>query len=301
MVHLITGASGLIGGAVAQSCIADGLRVRLMGRSVEKLRALYGSDSDVVAWEPASQEFPAEALDGVSVIFHLMGEPIAGRWTRAKKERIVNSRVTSAHKIARAMDGRAIRLVSASSFAAYPGRRGDIYDETSPLGVPGQTFIQTTLRGWENAALSGATEASKVTVVRLGLVAAPGGYPKKLARLFARGLGFIAGDGEQIVPLVDIDDAVAMMRWAGAGQAGEGVINCVAGTLPRFREVAEIIAARLHKPTRMQIPEWLARQILGGSGDYFLKSYDMRAARALAAGFTFAHNDPAEILARALH
>ena len=125
-------------------------------------------------------------------------------------------------------------------------------------------------------------------------------YPKKLVRLFKRGLGFMAGDGQQIVPIVDIDDAVGMMRWAADGHGGEGVINCVAGKLPRFRDVAETIAAAVRRPIRLHIPDWLARPILGGSADYFLLNYDIRSTRAAAQGFSFAHGEPQEILARAL-
>lgn len=300
MAILVTGASGLIGRAVARSYAAEGREVRVMGRDAAKLHALYGTSVPVFTWNPATEDFPQDALDGVSAIFHLMGEPVGGRWTKAKKHSIVTSRVTSADKIARALGGRAIRLVSASSFAVFPGRKGEAYDDQTQPNGPRQTFIQTTIRGWENAALSGATGSAKVTVVRLGMVCSPDGYPKKLVRLFRRGLGFMAGDGEQIVPIVDIDDAVAMLRWAAGGNGGEGVINCVAGKLPRFREVAETIAAAVGKPVRLHIPDWLARPILGGSADYFLLNYDVRATRAAALGFTFTYNEPQEILHRAL-
>jgi NAD dependent epimerase/dehydratase family enzyme len=80
----------------------------------------------------------------------------------------------------------------------------------------------------------------------------------------------------------------------------EGVTNCVSPQLPRFREVAESIAQAVERPIRFTIPDWLARPILGGSADYFLLSYDMRPARALAEGFSFRYTEPRTILARAL-
>ena len=64
--------------------------------------------------------------------------------------------------------------------------------------------------------------------------------------------------------------------------------------------MAETIAAVVRKPGRLQVPDWLARPILGGSADYFLLSYDIRPARALAQGFRFAQDDPKTILRRAL-
>lgn len=300
MVVMVTGATGLLGRAIARSYLAEGQKVHLVGRDAEKLRQLYGDRAAIFAWPQVTDEFPAKALEGVSTAFHLMGEPVGGRWTKAKKERIITSRVTSAQMLARAIGGGPVRLISASSFGIYPGRRGEVYDEETRIDTQGQSFIQSTLRAWENAALSAGNGSTRVTIIRFGMVCSPEGYPKKLERLYQRVGGFFVGDGDQLVPIVDIDDAVSMMRWAADGNAGDGVINCVSPELPRFREVAETIAAVVRKPVRLKIPGWFARPILGGSADYFLLSYDIRPARALAQGFRFAQDDPKAILRRAL-
>jgi uncharacterized protein len=298
MAVLITGATGLLGQAVAKSFAAEGVALRLVGRSTERLRAIYGANASVLAWDPALSDFPREALTGVRVAYHLMGEPVGGRWTRAKMGRIFTSRVTSAQKLAAAMAGKPCRLVSASSFAIYAGRRNEVYEEKSRNGEKA-SFIQSKIRAWENAAMSAAGGASTATVIRFGIVCSPDGYPKKLATLFKRGFGFIVGDGEQIVPIVDIDDAVGMMRWT-AERKIDGAINCVAPQLPRFRQVAEAVAQAVEKPIRLRIPNALARPLLGGSADYVLLSYDIRPARALAEGFSFRYGEPRTILARAL-
>lgn len=298
MSILITGATGLLGKAVAQSFADEGVAIKLLSRNVAKLKAHYGEKVPLFTWDPATSDFPREALDGVTTIYHLMGEPVGGRWFNAKKRRIVTSRVTSTQKLAHALDGRPCRLVSASSFAYFPGRRGDVYDENSRPAEAG-SFIQSTIRAWENAALSAASGDSRVSVIRFGLVCGPDAYPKKLVQLFSKGLGFIAGDGLQIVPIVDIDDAVAMMRWASE-RGVDGVTNCVSPHLPRFRDVAETIAQAVERPIRLTIPDRLARPILGGSADYFLLSYDIRPTRALAEGYAFRYTEPRTILARAL-
>jgi uncharacterized protein len=300
MVVMVTGATGLLGRAIAKSYLAEGQKVHLVGRDPDKLQLLYGDRAARFVWRQVADEFPAKALDGVTTVFHLMGEPVGGRWTKAKKARIITSRVTSAQMVARAIAGGPVRLISASSFGIYPGRRGDVYDEETRIEAHGQGFIQSTLRAWENAAMSAANGSAKVTIIRFGMVCSPEGYPKKLVRLCQRVGGFIVGDGEQLVPIVDIEDAVSMMRWAAEGNAGDGVTNCVSPELPRFRDVAETIAAVVDKPIRFKVPDWLARPILGGSADYFLLNYDIRSARALAQGFKFAQDDPKTILRRAL-
>jgi uncharacterized protein len=298
MSILVTGATGLLGRAIAHSFADEGIPLRLVGRSAEKLKAVYGADSSSFAWDPATEDFPCESLAGVDTVYHLMGEPVGGRWFTSKKRRIITSRVTSAQKLAQAIGGRPCRLISASSFALYPGRRGEVYDDQF-RPTESDTFIQATIRAWENATLSVATGEAKASVVRFGLVCGPDAYPKKLVHLFRKGFGFIAGDGEQIVPIVDIADAVAMMRWVAARDV-DGIVNCVSPQLPRFREVAGAIVQAVEKPVRLTIPDWLARPILGGSADYFLLSYDIRPSRALAEGFTFRYTEPRTILARAL-
>jgi uncharacterized protein (TIGR01777 family) len=299
MAVLITGATGLIGRAVAKSFLEDRETVHVLTRDKERARAVLGDGVKLFSWQPADEDLPEGALDGASTVLHLMGEHVGGRWSKAKVDRIYQSRVTSAKKLAQAVRGKPCRFISASSFGIYSGRRNETYDETDSLGAPA-TRIQSILQAAENAVASAASSETKVNMVRFGMVCAKDGYPKKLVRLFEKGMGFLVGDGEQIVPIVDIDDAVAMLRWVAAGQAGEGPVNCVAPRSPRFKEVAHAIAVNTNSVTRMSIPPWLARPLLGGSADYFLLSYDVRPRKALDRGYNFRHSDSGQILRRAI-
>jgi uncharacterized protein (TIGR01777 family) len=299
MAVLVTGATGLIGRAVTNSLLDDKEQVRVLSRDPENARKLFGGRVEAIAWCPAFQPLPGGVLDGVDVIFHLMGEPVGGRWTASKLEQLTASRVLSARKLADAVRGRRCRFISASSFGIYRGLRDEIYDETAPLGPP-ETQVQSLLQAWEQAVLSAESAETRVNMVRFGMVCSRDGYPKKLIRLFRRGAGFIAGDGEQVVPIVDIDDAVGMLRWVASGQAGDGPVNCVSPALPRFSDVARSIARHIAKPVRFRIPNWLARPILGGSADYFLLSYRVIPRKALDRGYNFRHSDPDLILRRAI-
>ncbi len=299
MTVLITGSTGLIGRALTKSCLQDRISVRALARDPATVNASFGNAVEAYKWDPASDPLPATALDGVSTVFHLMGEPVGGRWTSEKRSNIISSRVTAAQKLADALRGQNCRFISASSFGIYPGVHGAVYSETEALAPPA-TEIQTILQNWEAATLSAASENTNVNVVRFGMVCAPDGYPKKLVRLFRRGLSFVAGSGNQIVPIVSLSDAVGMLRWAASGNAGDGVINCVSTQLPTFREVARIISDCLGTPVRFNVPEWLARPALGGSADYFLLSYQLRPTRALERGYNFRMSDPDQILRAAI-
>jgi len=300
MAVLVTGATGLIGRSLVKSLIADRETVHILSRDRARAMVLLGEGTvKAFTWQPATEEIPAAALGDVETIFHLMGEPVGGRWTKAKIDAIVASRVTSTAKIARAIEGRRCRFVAASSFGIYFGERGAVYEEAATLGSP-VSRVQDILQAMARAVASASTPETRVNMVRFGMVCAGDGYPKKLVRLFRKGISFIVGDGEQIVPIVDIEDAVAMLRWIASGQAGDGPVNCVAPALPRFKEVAQAIAGHVQHPVRFSIPVWLARLLLGGSADYFLLSYEVRPRKALERGYNFRHSEPQEILRRAL-
>ncbi len=84
MTVLVTGATGLIGRSLMKSLIADRETIHVLSRDEKHARALFRDGGlKTFAWQPESEDLPAEALAGVRTVFHLMGEPV-GRWTKAK-------------------------------------------------------------------------------------------------------------------------------------------------------------------------------------------------------------------------
>src|SRR5437588_7931543 len=91
---LITGASGLIGSALARD----------LSRDHEVLRLVRGAPRQNEArWDPAAGTIDAERLRGVDAAIHLAGESVAERWTAAKKERILRSRVDGTRLLVRTL------------------------------------------------------------------------------------------------------------------------------------------------------------------------------------------------------
>src|SRR5215469_6032739 len=188
MAVLVTGATGLIGRALVKSLMDSHETIHVLSRDPARASALLGNSTiRTFAWHPAADAFPEAALEGVETIFHLMGEPVGGRWSKAKIDAIAASRVTSTEKIARSIKGRGCRFITASSFGIYAGRRGIAYEETSPL-CPPLSRIQQILCAAEQAAASACTLQTRVNMMRFGLVCAKDGYPKKLVRLFRKGI-----------------------------------------------------------------------------------------------------------------
>ena len=90
---LVTGASGFVGRSLCQNFSKHGYELRQLSRKV-------GAE---FFWDPASGQLDQRVLDGVDVVVHLAGEPIAQRWTSAVKQRIMQSRVASTELLVQAM------------------------------------------------------------------------------------------------------------------------------------------------------------------------------------------------------
>src|ERR1044071_2364545 len=90
----ISGASGLIGRALAARCRRERHDVLTLVR-----REARGPRE--IPWDPARGEMDPTRLEGADVVVHLSGENIGQRWTRERKERIRGSRVRSTEFLGR--------------------------------------------------------------------------------------------------------------------------------------------------------------------------------------------------------
>ena len=90
-VILISGGTGLVGKALTKRLITKGHEVRILSRnpqSSSQLKSFY--------WNVEKNEIDEKAFDGVEHIVHLAGSGIADkRWTDARKQNIIDSRVNS--------------------------------------------------------------------------------------------------------------------------------------------------------------------------------------------------------------
>src|SRR5689334_6753600 len=91
----VSGATGLIGSALVA-------RLRQRGHMVKRLvRGGRPLEPDDIHWDAARGELDPRALVGVQAIVNLAGEPIAKRWTGARRAAIRDSRVQGTALLAR--------------------------------------------------------------------------------------------------------------------------------------------------------------------------------------------------------
>ena len=282
---LVSGSSGLLGSALAPILAADGHRVvRLVRRP---------SVANEISWDPEAGDLDTSALGGVDAVIHLAGEPIVGRWTAAKKRRVLESRVRGTQLLASAVAGLAQPprvLVAASAVGYYGDRGGEVLTEASP---PGEGFLAEVTQAWEGAADPARRRGIRVVHLRTGLVLAKaGGVLGKMLTPFRLALGGRLGSGTQYWSWIAIDDVVAIVRYTLETSGLSGPINVTAPTPVTNREFSASLARVLRRPAVVPVPRAVLRLVFGAAADgAVLVGCRALPSKLLALGYRFQFPD----------
>jgi uncharacterized protein (TIGR01777 family) len=278
----VTGAGGLVGGALTSLLTTSGHRVvRLVRGTPQRPHERR--------WDPRR---PAEDLfEGVDAVVHLAGKPLFGRFTAAHKAAVRDSRVEPTRALARCAadtpDGPRV-FVSASGIGYYGPRRGDeVLTEDSPRG---EGFLADLVADWEAATAPAAEAGLRCVQVRTGIAQSPRGGQLGLQRpVFSAGLGGPIGDGGQWMSWIGLDDLTDVYLRAVLDTALSGPVNAVAPDPVRGREYARVLAGVLRRPALVPVPTWGPGLLLGAEGarEVALADQRVRPQRLLDAGHHF--------------
>ncbi|HET9555446.1 MAG TPA: TIGR01777 family oxidoreductase [Anaeromyxobacteraceae bacterium] len=280
----LTGATGLIGRALAARLLADGHAVTGLTRR----RAGAALPAGVAPFEgdPARPGRWQEVLARCDACVHLAGEPVAaGRWTAARKARIESSRVDSTRLVAEVIAAGGPSILVAGSATGYYGSRGD--EPLDESAAPGAGFLAGVTRRWEAAAAPAARRA-RVVNVRTGLVLArEGGALPRLVLPFRLFAGGPLGDGGAWQPWIHLEDEVGLLRMALLDGRASGPLNAAAPEPATSRDLARAIGAALRRPAFVPAPAFALRLALGELAEAVLSSEKVVPRKALDLGYAF--------------
>lgn len=233
---------------------------------------------------------------------HLAGETIVGRWTEAKKRRIVESRVPVTRNLAGALAQAAQRpqvFISASAVGYYGDRGDQILREDSP---PGEGFAPQLCREWEAASDPAAKAGIRTVQLRIGMVlSARGGALARMLPPFRLGLGGNLGNGRQWLSWVTAEDVAGIVVHAIRTESLKGPVNTVAPQCVSNAEFTRTLARVLSRRSVFPLPAFAARLAFGQMADeILLSSQRVEPARLQAAGYRFQDPDLEPALRRIL-
>lgn len=284
----ITGATGLIGGALTASLLGDGHTVVRLVRRLP--RGSHVPRLEEAEWRAEQGRVDTVALQDTDAVVHLAGEPIGpALWTRQRRAAIRRSRVRGTRTLTQAlarMSSPPPRLLSASGMHFYGDTGGKVATEESP---PGKGFLAEVCQDWEEATRPAEEAGLSVAHLRTAVVLArSGGMLKHLLPLYRLGLGGRLGSGAQYMTWISLADQVGAIRFLLERPDLTGAVNTCAPEPVTNAAFTEALGRALGRPTILPVPATAMRAALGDfAEETALIDLRARPKRLEEAGYSF--------------
>jgi uncharacterized protein (TIGR01777 family) len=287
---LITGGSGIIGKRLTALLETEGYEVAWMSRKVRH------TGRKVFVWNIENGNIDSDALEWADYIIHLAGEGIADmRWTRERKQQILDSRVRPAELLLRAMQGLggfSGRIICASAIGYYGAVNSD--KELSEVDAAGDDFMADVCVKWERSS-EALIDQSKGggSILRVGIVlSAEGGALAKMAAPVRFYAGAKLASGKQKISWIHIDDVCRMFIFCMKNSKCKGIYNAAGPQFAVHDAFMNSVARVLRRPIFLpHVPEFALKAILGEMAVMVTRGPGVSSARIRSEGFQFEYPD----------
>jgi hypothetical protein len=291
MKILISGGTGLIGKALIKNLINTGDQVLVLTRSKD---GREDSDSKkYIEWNARSSAPLIPFLKDINAVINLAGDNIGnGNWTKAKKERIISSRVQAGNALSKAIIDSGDKpdvFIQASGVGYYGSSLDETFDESSPNG---KGFQADVAQKWENS--SGVLDAVGIrrVIIRMGIVldAKSGALPLMVLpfKLFAGGP---LGSGRQYVSWIHLQDDVRAIDFVMRNHKLSGAVNLTAPTSYPNKDFGKVVGKVMRRPYWFPVPAFGLKLVLGEKSELVLDGQNVYPRKLLEHGFQFKYPD----------
>lgn len=290
---LITGGTGLIGSVLARRLCAKGYAVIILTRSMpEEPLGIQGVSYAI--WDVEAGRIDSSAVAKADHIIHLAGANVAEkRWTRARKQLILESRTKSSALVVKALQetGNKVQsVISGSAIGWYgadtPASLKQGFVETDPAD---EAFLGTTCDAWEQSIRPVEQLGKRLVLIRTGIVlSGEGGAYAEFVKPIRFGIAAILGGGSQVISWIHIEDICRMFIYALENNLS-GVYNGVAPAPVTNKALTLMIAKAIRKSffIPIHVPVFILKLVLGEMSIEVLKSATVNADKIRIAGFQF--------------
>lgn len=251
-----------------------------------------------VQWNVEAQTIDKDAVAKADYIIHLAGAGVADkRWTKKRKQEIVDSRVKSGALLVTALseiENNVKAVITASAIGWYGA------DPVIPNPIPfledapaDTAFLGDTCRQWEQSIEPVTQLKKRVVKLRIGIVLSKdGGALKEFIKPLQFGVAAILGNGKQMISWIHIDDLVNMFMAAIENENMNGVYNAVAPKPVSNKELTlELARSRKKFFIPFYVPSFILKLLLGEMSIEILKSATVSSIKIQQAGFNFKFPD----------
>lgn len=283
---LLTGATGFVGSALVPQLLERGLKVSVFTRRPKVARAQFGERVEVLA--DLMQLSPA----GYYGVVNLAGAPImAGRWSRSRRELLLQSRVGTTSALLEHLRSLAVFpevVISGSAIGFY----GDTGEAPATEATPsGSGFAPQLCREWEAEARGFEHAGARLCLLRTGIVLGQGGGAlAQMLPAFRLGLGGPIGQGQQWMSWIHRQDLIHLILWLLVDHTIEGPVNGTAPEPVRNADFTRALAEALGRPCWLRMPAWALKAALGQAAEELLLASNRvlpQKASSHAFGFSY--------------
>lgn len=295
---LITGSSGLIGQSLYQHFEQHGHQVFRMSRTQRD--APFYWQATTTNQGNTQYEIQWDDKQHIDAVIHLAGESLGRcRWSKAKKQRIYNSRIDSTQALVAKMQtlkNPPKTLLSASAIGYYGEGGTKTFTETDTAG---QDFLAQLAANWETAANLATRHGIRVVNLRTGLVLSPnGGALAAMLPAFRRGMGGKLGNGQQYMSWVSLAEITHMIDFLLHNETAHGAFNLVSRYPVTNSEFTATLAGTLKRSANINMPVFAVKALFGEMGQLLLLNSIKVAPDKLAAlGYSFTDEDLSQTFA----
>jgi uncharacterized protein len=292
---LITGGSGLIGRHLTSTLLAKGYSVTHLSR-----KFTHQNNIRILQWDPENGILSPNALDGIDYIIHLAGANIGEkRWTKRRKEEIINSRVDSARLLFNALNIINTKLkafISASAVGYYGTTTSvKVFDEYDP---PATDFLATTCRLCEEGADLFGNSGIRCVKIRTAVVLEKNDSALSKLMMPAKfGILLQTGTGKQYMPWIHIKDLCNIYLKAIDDQKMHGTYNAVSPEHITNKEFMKTLASVMNRWLfPIPVPSFVLKAVLGEMSDVVLKGSRISSEKIVNSGYSFVFKNHKEAL-----
>jgi hypothetical protein len=295
---IITGGTGLIGTPLSKRLAAAGHEVIVLSRNPASKTLPDGVRAE--KWDGKTAVSWGHLADGADAIINLAGENIAGsgptplpsRWTKERKERILNSRLDAGKAVLDAVvqaENKPKLVIQSSGIDYYGNVPEGIVTEDSPPGS--DSFLAKVTVPWENSTAAVEQEGVRHVIVRTGVVLAEEGSLESMVLPFKFFAGGPVGNGKQWVAWIHIEDVVRGIQFLLENEEMSGSYNLCAPEPVPYKEFSTAIGKVMGRPSFVPAPAFALKLVLGEAADLVLNGRRAVPKRLLDAGFTFTFSE----------